>query len=110
VAGLPVSFTSQIDGTRSTPTAELAIYRVVQEALTNAARHGSGPASVSIACTGEAINLTVENAWQPVRLQHRGSGLAGIRERIAAAGGTVDIGAREGRWVVAASVPIEVSA
>jgi signal transduction histidine kinase len=110
VAGLPVSLTSAIDGARSTPTAELAIYRVVQEALTNAARHGSGPASVAIDCAGGTIRLTVENAWQPDRIEHRGSGLAGMRERIAAAGGTVDIGARDGRWVVAASVPIEVAA
>ena len=99
-AGLPVTLISSLNGSRTTPTAELAIYRVVQEALTNAARHGSGAATVAIDASGDAIQLSIENPARSVRALNRGSGIAGMRERIAAAGGTVEIGTRDGRWVV----------
>jgi len=105
-AGLAVELSVAIEHTRSSATAELALYRVLQEALTNAARHGQGGATVQLEARDAALQLRVEN---PVRqytaLSSRGSGLTGMRERIAAAGGTIEAGIREGRWVVSASVP-----
>jgi signal transduction histidine kinase len=105
-AGLPVELSLTMDGQHTSPTAELAVYRVLQEALANAARHGSGPATVHLQVHAGEMSLHVNNPvqHQPVR-PSQGSGLLGMRERIAAAGGTIEAGAQGGRWVVRASVP-----
>lgn len=87
-------------------TTELALYRVLQEALTNAARHGGEEATVELGMREGGLYLRVEN---PVRRHgprpSRGNGLTGMRERIAAAGGTIEAGVRGERWVVFATVP-----
>lgn len=110
-AGLPVEMSLTIDDQRTSPTAELALYRVLQEALANAARHGSGPATVSLRVTGGEMSLDVGNPvhQQPAR-PSQGSGLLGMRERIAAAGGAIEAGIQNGRWVVRARVPSEARA
>ena len=94
-----------------TPSAELAAYRVLQEALTNAARHGSGPATVELRVIDNELCLHIDNPVAgPSPREPRGSGLLGMRERIAAAGGTLDTGIRNGRWVVDAVIPAGVAA
>lgn len=105
-AGLPVDLSLAIDDRRTSPAAELALYRVLQEALTNAARHGSGPATVDLRVRGGEMALNVDNPVDhlPAR-PSQGSGLLGMRERIAAAGGTIEAGVQNGRWIVRAIVP-----
>ncbi|MCP3384805.1 histidine kinase [Bradyrhizobium sp. CCGUVB4N] len=95
-------------------TADLTIYRVVQEALTNAFRHAGAT----------AINVVIEPAEQPgrdgrscarVRVsdngrgmepgQKLGFGLVGMRERILALGGTLNVASGEGGVTVEALVP-----
>jgi signal transduction histidine kinase len=89
----------------------LALYRVAQEALTNAAKHAPGtPAVVALHFDADVVALDVENG---VRQRPRseladsggGFGLEGIRERLRLLGGTVAAGARDDRWVVEAKVP-----
>lgn len=89
----------------------LALYRVAQEALTNAAKHAPGaPVVVGLHFDADAVTLDVENG---VTLDRRSSlastgggfGLEGIRERVRLLGGSVAAGARDGRWVVEAQVP-----
>jgi signal transduction histidine kinase len=110
-AGLPVEMSISVEGHHASPTAELAIYRVLQEALTNAARHGSGPATVHLAANDREMTLHVDNpVGQPAAQRSRGSGLLGMRERIAAAGGRIGTGAQADRWIVRAVVPGEVAA
>jgi signal transduction histidine kinase len=105
-AGLPVEMTSAIDGRHVSPASELAIFRILQEALANAARHGSGPATVDLRMHDDEIVLSVTNpVRQPPTRSSLGSGLLGMRERVMAAGGTVEAGPRNGRWIVRASVP-----
>ena len=73
------------------PALAETILRIVQEALTNAARHaGASTLRVSLAREADALRLTIDDdgrvrgAWQP------GNGLTGMRERIEACGGAVD--------------------
>ena len=116
-AGLPVTFTG-ITGTmaRTLPQgAELAAYRTVQEALTNALKHSPGAATtVTIHWGEEGLYLRVHN--DPVSstaAQHiarpvpgSGNGLRGMSERIALYHGTLTYGLQpDGGWLVEAALP-----
>jgi signal transduction histidine kinase len=109
-AGLPVALSMTVERASPSPVAELALYRVLQEALTNAARHGTGPATVRLEATDRGMSLRVTNpAGQRAPRQNRGSGLLGMRERIAAAGGTIATEVEAGQWVVRAMIPGEAA-
>ena len=116
-AGLPVTFTG-ITGTmaRALPQgAELAAYRTVQEALTNALKHSPGAATtVTIHWGEDGLHLWVQN--DPVSsavAQHiarpvpgSGNGLRGMSERIALYHGTLTYGLQpDGGWLVEAALP-----
>ena len=116
-AGLPVTFTG-ITGTmaRTLPQgAELAAYRTVQEALTNALKHSPGAATtVAIHWGKDGLHLWVQN--DPVSsaaAQHiarpvpgSGNGLRGMSERIALYHGTLTYGLQpDGGWLVEAALP-----
>ena len=116
-AGLPVAFTG-ITGTmaRTLPQgAELAAYRTVQEALTNALKHSPGAATtVTIHWGEDGLQLRVHN--DPVSsatAQHiarpvpgSGNGLRGMSERIALYHGTLTYGLQpDGGWLVEAALP-----
>lgn len=121
-AGLPVTFTG-ITGTGITSTmartlpqgAELAAYRTVQEALTNALKHSPGAATtVTIHWGKDGLQLRVQN--DPVSstaAQHiarpvpgSGNGLRGMSERIALYHGSLTYGLQpDGGWLVEAALP-----
>ena len=81
-------------------------YRILQEALTNAARHGSGSATVDIDLGADCLELTVTN---PVvgagAARSGGHGLVGMRERVALLGGTLTDIARDGRFRLHVRLP-----
>ena len=108
-AGLPVVLAMESSDLGTSPSCGLALYRVLQEALTNAARHGIGPARVDLRATPEGIALEVTNAAVPTTRHGRGSGLIGMQERIAAARGSLETGLRGDHWVVRAVVPAGVT-
>jgi signal transduction histidine kinase len=94
-AGLEVSYT--LTGTpRELPEgAELAAYRVVQESLTNTRKHGGLAATAAVTLRYEPDGLTVEVTDDGIASpgnEPAGHGLAGMRERIAMYGGTVQAG------------------
>nr|WP_223807267.1 histidine kinase [Lysobacter psychrotolerans] len=67
-----------------------AILRIVQEALTNAARHaGADTLRVSLLREGDALLLAIEDDGRVRNALREGNGLTGMRERIEGAGGTV---------------------
>jgi len=106
-AGLAV--TVDESGTRQTldGAADQAAYRILQEALTNASRHGTGSARVELAFGDEAVVLTVTNpvlAGSPSRLGG-GHGLVGMRERAALLGGSLDTEGANGVFRVRARFP-----
>ena len=94
-AGLEVTYT--LTGTpRELPEgAELAAYRVVQESLTNTRKHAGLAATAAVTLRYEPGGLTVEVTDDGVATpssEPTGHGLAGMRERIAVYGGTVQAG------------------
>ncbi|MFI1165552.1 sensor histidine kinase [Streptomyces sp. NPDC020801] len=107
-AGLTV----EIEGTapRLPPGTDLAAFRIVQEALTNVVRHsGSRHARVRLSHDGRALRLRIDDDGPATGADAGGSGngLAGMRERAAACGGTVEAAARpEGGWRVLAVLPL----
>ncbi len=85
-----------------------AAYRILQEALTNAARHGSGEAEVQVAFGARALELTVTNSANgraAGREDSGGHGLVGMRERAAMLGGELDAERVNGRFLLRARLP-----
>jgi signal transduction histidine kinase len=77
---------------------EVAAYYVVSEALTNAAKHAHASAvHVAVDLVGEVVRLSVRDDGIGGADQARGSGLSGLKDRVAAAGGTLTVHSRPGR-------------
>lgn len=97
---------------RLSPGTDLAAFRIVQEALTNVVRHsGSRRAHVRLDRDGNTLLLRVDDDGPATGAEAGGSGngLAGMRERAAALGGTIDAGQRpDGGFRVLAALPIDV--
>jgi signal transduction histidine kinase len=108
-AGLPVDVVVEGEPQALPPGIDLAAYRVVQEALTNALKHaGAARAVVSIRYRGTALELSVVNDGRVPRNGRGGHGLVGMRERVALYGGEFEAGARrEGGYAVRATLPLE---
>lgn len=108
--GLTVTF--ETDGERPSvpPGADLAAFRIVQEALTNVVRHsGSRTARVRIAYGPGRIGLRIDDDGPATGDDAGGSGngLAGMRERAAGLGGTIEAGPRaDGGFRVRAELPL----
>jgi signal transduction histidine kinase len=87
---------------------DLAAYRIVQEALTNAHRYGDGTAALVVEYAPSGVILDVDNAVGARQGNGSGYGLLGMRERAVSAGGTVSAGLSEGgRFRVHAVLPTE---
>jgi signal transduction histidine kinase len=100
--GIRAQLAETIDS-RLSPAAEVGVYRIVQEALTNVAQHsGATACTVSLSTGVETLQLIVEDngrglgAASATRSARRGLGLVGMRERAQALGGTFVIGNRAG--------------
>jgi signal transduction histidine kinase len=87
---------------------DLAAYRIVQEALANAAKHAAGaPAHVLVKYDARALEVEVADDGGEGVDAGGGHGLVGIKERVALYGGTLQIGARPtGGFQVRARLPI----
>jgi signal transduction histidine kinase len=109
-AGLTV----EVDGEppRLSPGTDLAAFRIVQEALTNVVRHsGARQARVRLRRDGGTLRLRVDDDGPATGAEAGGSGngLAGMRERAAALGGTIEAGPRpDGGFRVLATLPVDV--
>jgi len=87
-------------------TVGLAAYRILQEALTNAAKHAPrARATVHVAIAHDVVRLDVDSSGAPGR--GTGLGLPGIRERAASLGGTCQAGPGGSGWRVHAELPLE---
>lgn len=103
-AGLPIRVSAHADDRLPSPV-EIALYRIVQEALTNVTRHAKAKrVSIRVRREGSALCCSIEDdgtgfdvrAIQSNRQNH-GLGLLGIRERLAAIGGSLQIDSSPGR-------------
>ncbi|WP_328483522.1 sensor histidine kinase [Streptomyces sp. NBC_00377] len=106
-AGLTVEVTGRTP--RLSPHTDLAAFRIVQEALTNVVRHsGSRHARVRLDQGGGTLRLRIDDEGPATGADAGGSGngLAGMRERAAALGGTIEAGPRpDGGFRVLAVLP-----
>lgn len=103
-----------IENQRLAPEIETAAYRIVQEALTNVARHaGTDNAKVSVSADAENLYIQIADqgiGFDPQKALAAGesSGLAGMRERAQLLGGTLTIKSATGEGaVIAARLPLE---
>ncbi|MDN8548096.1 histidine kinase [Microbacterium sp. NM3R9] len=91
---------------------QIAVYRILQEALTNAMRHGAGgTVDVSLAWLPDRVEVRVSNPLPPASAIAGGTpsggyGLVGMRERAQLIGGHLEVGPVGDAFVVAATLPI----
>jgi signal transduction histidine kinase len=113
-AGLPVEVHTEGRAHALAPGVDLAAYRIVQEALTNAVKH-AGPAHAEVTLRYAHDRLEIEvcddgRGPPPAADDHAdpGHGLVGMRERVALYGGALSAGPRNGGgFAVRARLPLE---
>ncbi|MDD9375644.1 histidine kinase [Streptomyces sp. ZAF1911] len=115
-AGLPVTYHST-DPAAGPPPPEVAltVYRTVQEALTNTAKHAPGAhTTVRVRGEGPSLSVSVTNAPPPAGTPVRpgenggGFGMTGLRERVSLLSGTFTAGPTpQGGWTVDVTLPLE---
>lgn len=111
-AGLPTRLEREGPSPEN-PGLQLAVYRIVQESLTNALRYAAGATLVTVRlrATDARVEIVVsDNGAGPPGPQSQGSGLGliGLRERVALYGGTLTAGPREGAgWQVHAILVLD---
>ena len=104
-SGLEVALVEEGDRRPLAAGVDLAAYRIVQEALTNARKHGAEPrAHVVVRYGRDDVELEVRN---PAGMPGPGSGhgLAGMRERAGLYGGTLEAGVENGEFLLHARLP-----
>jgi signal transduction histidine kinase len=125
-----VTYTTRGNLAALTPGLQLTVYRIAQEALTNALRHAGTDTTVQVTLRADPragqVRIAVEDTGPPaghpaqaggspgqpggLRAQadgeHEAQGLAGIRERASLLGGTAQAGPRGGGWAVHAVLPV----
>ncbi|MGP3638355.1 sensor histidine kinase, partial [Streptomyces sp. 24-1644] len=109
--GVPVSYVARGDPGAVTETVSREAYRIVQEGLSNALRHGAAgaPVELRIAVRDEDLEITMENALPegpPVVRPGGGRGLRGVAERAVLLGGRTCAGPGSGVWRLNARLPL----
>jgi PAS domain S-box-containing protein len=113
-AGIPVSVEASLEK-RCSPLAETALYRLVQEGLTNMTRHAhASRGSVVLKQDANAVSCVVRDDGVGFDTQdghgRRGLGLIGIRDRLAAVGGILEVTSAPGAGTaLLAKIPMEMS-
>jgi signal transduction histidine kinase len=87
------------------PGVDQAAYRILQESLTNALRHGRGDAEVTLTYADDALEIAVTNTAAGNGRAGEGHGIVGMRERALLLGGSVEAGAWDGAFRVSARLP-----
>lgn len=87
---------------------QLTVYRILQEALTNAQKHGRGAVSVTCAAEGLRLVVRVRNGQRLEPSEpSTGLGLVGMRERVAAGAGTMTVTSTDTEFVLTAHLPLK---
>ncbi|HWJ81545.1 MAG TPA: histidine kinase [Nocardioides sp.] len=112
-AGAAVEVVRRGDEPALAPEADLAAYRTVQEAMTNALRNSRSPRlHVEVEGVAGVVRLTVTSRGEPHRSTYGGTGrgLAGLRDRLESLGGRLDAGpGTDDSFVVVAEIPAGAS-
>ena len=110
---VPVSYDTGGIPSALPPDATLALLRIAQEALVNAAKHAAGqPVAVRLDYGDADVRLTVRNDLPPgaadpadVSTVNGGYGMTGMHERLRLLNGTLEAGRHDNQWVVTAELP-----
>lgn len=107
-AGADITLTIDGDTGQLPATTSLAVYRIVQEALTNAVKHAPGsPTAVRLAVDADAVRLAVDSAAEPGT--GSGVGVLSMRERAESLGGSCRAGPGGRGWLVQATLPMDAA-
>ena len=118
-SGIPVSLDLPPDMPRLSESVEIALFRILQESLTNVHRHSQAP-SAEIKVESDAEQITMEitdhGRGMPARVLQQlqgdgtklGVGLAGMRERVHELGGSFEVTSNQGGTTIRASIPLAV--
>jgi signal transduction histidine kinase len=87
------------------PAVDQAAYRILQESLTNALRHGRGGADVALTYGDEALEIGVTNPADVNGAGAAGHGIVGMRERASLLGGAFEAGSENGSFRVRTRLP-----
>jgi signal transduction histidine kinase len=108
-SGIAVDFQTSLGGERLSGEVETALYRIVQESLTNVVKHARARhVSILLTRTTGSIKAVIEDDGQgfdPAEGTHDGFGLVGMRERLALLGGRLQVESGEAGTTIAAEVP-----
>ncbi|GAA2026584.1 hypothetical protein GCM10009819_07220 [Agromyces tropicus] len=109
--GLPLEVRIDADLPTLAPGVDEAVYRILEEAMVNAYKHGEAnrPAQVTVSSDAKGLLIRVSN---PVGVGQNdrastGLGLLGIRERAAALGGTATVSVEHGEFELTVRIPVE---
>lgn len=113
-AGLDVHLSMTGEMERLPPLIALAVYRVIQESLANVVRHAPGSTAEVLVAIGGDCTITVRDngpgCSQPsLPTGLAGRGIAGMRARVAAVGGYIEVGPHDSGWVVHALLPLHAN-
>ncbi|MEU5215976.1 ATP-binding protein [Streptomyces sp. NPDC020807] len=108
--GGPVDLTVAAEARALSPLRQAAVHRVVQECLTNAAKHAPGlPVTAAITVEGPDLRIEVRNPLPQTPPEpspvSTGTGLLSMEERVTSMGGTLKAGGEGGEYVVTALLP-----
>jgi two-component system, NarL family, sensor histidine kinase DevS len=108
---IDVEFVHNVPDGRLPPEVETALYRIVQESLTNVVKHArAGHVSIVLTSKAGSVSILVEDdgvGFEPSRARGDGLGLIGMRERIGLLGGRVTVESRPGAGTTfVAEVPV----
>ena len=107
-AGADVTFTVEGETARMPAITGLAVYRIVQEALTNAVKHAPGsPTAVRLTVGSRTVTLTADSVAVPGT--GTGQGVASMRERAQSLGGSCEAGPGGHGWLVSATLPLDAA-
>jgi signal transduction histidine kinase len=104
-AGLDVTVMTTGKSIALAPPIEQAAYRIIQEALTNASRHGRGTACIGLAYGADALTIEVTNPVTIFGPNRFGHGLLGATERAHQFGGSLVATTRDQSFVLEATLP-----
>ncbi|HZQ88665.1 MAG TPA: GAF domain-containing sensor histidine kinase [Gaiellaceae bacterium] len=108
---IKVAFESTLPPGRLPPEVETALYRIVQESLTNVVKHArASHVSIVLGRKGASVTAIIEDdgvGFDPARAREDGLGLIGMRERVALVGGRLTVESRPGAGTTfVAEVPV----
>lgn len=108
-AGLEVEYTEFGETNPLTPIQYLSVYRIIQEALTNAVRHAraDGPTKVTLDWRGPGLALLIATPTTDAARAQPGRGIRGMQERAQLAGGWLTAGIDDNVFIVDAFIPVD---